>query len=480
MSYYVQVYKGSDLNSPGLSGLAGSLVNLLNCCLVDGYGWSGMSITGITRSGSTATATVSTADGLKLATGMLVTVAGAVQTDYNGTFQITLATSTTFTYTVANSPTTPATGTITCDNFLRITSITAGGAGNLTATVTATDVNRTLVTGNWLTISGCTGTGAAQYNGTFQITVVGSSVFTYQMTADPTASASGSPVYCKAGLQWTRPFAAGTNSQVYRSQDTDSNMFYFQIIDNAATAGGAKEAQIYGAEIMEADQIVSSGRFPTTTQAASGLCLRKSTTASSVQRDWTLWGDAKTFTFAPITGDSTIFAWGCSFGHFISFKVGDLYNTHIAGSLIFNYSAGSLQHQGCFEMGWLVNITVTGAFYIARAGTQQGTAITSGLSGEATAAACAVIGAATNTMLSYPHLPDNAMYYAPLFIQDGIGILRGRMPGVYQNLSGSAGGNQYDRVVNIVGLPGTTITLVACLTITTGGYINVDTYGPWV
>lgn len=70
----------------------------------------GASISSITRSGTTATVTTTAAHGL--ATGDYVAIAGANQADYNITASITVLTTTTFTYTVANSPTTPATGTI--------------------------------------------------------------------------------------------------------------------------------------------------------------------------------------------------------------------------------------------------------------------------------------------------------------------------------------------------------------------------------
>jgi len=74
----------------------------------------------ITRSSNTATVTTGELDGSGAliaaahgrATGDYVTVRGAVQTDYNITAQITVTGANTFTYTVANSPTTPATGTI--------------------------------------------------------------------------------------------------------------------------------------------------------------------------------------------------------------------------------------------------------------------------------------------------------------------------------------------------------------------------------
>lgn len=78
---------------------------------VDYPSWHDYSITGITRSGTTATATTSVTH--TIVVGNTVIVAGADQTDYNGTFTVTGVTDTTFTYEVANSPTTPATGTIT-------------------------------------------------------------------------------------------------------------------------------------------------------------------------------------------------------------------------------------------------------------------------------------------------------------------------------------------------------------------------------
>ena len=70
-----------------------------------------LSVTSITRAGTTATAT--TASAHNFVTGQSVTIAGATQTQYNGTFTITVASATTFTYTVAGGPATPATGTKT-------------------------------------------------------------------------------------------------------------------------------------------------------------------------------------------------------------------------------------------------------------------------------------------------------------------------------------------------------------------------------
>lgn len=69
-----------------------------------------VAVSSITRSGGTATVTTGAAHGYT--TGDLVNIRGAVQTDYNGDYEITVTGGTTFTYTVVGSPATPATGTI--------------------------------------------------------------------------------------------------------------------------------------------------------------------------------------------------------------------------------------------------------------------------------------------------------------------------------------------------------------------------------
>ena len=74
-----------------------------------------ISVTSLTRSGSTVTAV--TASDHNFASNIDITIAGAVETDYNGTVTITVIDTDTFTYEITGTPTTPATGTITasCD-----------------------------------------------------------------------------------------------------------------------------------------------------------------------------------------------------------------------------------------------------------------------------------------------------------------------------------------------------------------------------
>ena len=70
-----------------------------------------VAISGLTRSGTTATAVTTTDHGFT--TGDFVRVAGADPTGYNGKVKVTVVDARTFTYACTGSLTTPATGTIT-------------------------------------------------------------------------------------------------------------------------------------------------------------------------------------------------------------------------------------------------------------------------------------------------------------------------------------------------------------------------------
>jgi hypothetical protein len=67
-----------------------------------------IAISSLTQTGGTATADLASAHGLT--DGDVVTIAGAVETDYNGTFTVNATDSDSFTYPVANNPSSPATG----------------------------------------------------------------------------------------------------------------------------------------------------------------------------------------------------------------------------------------------------------------------------------------------------------------------------------------------------------------------------------
>lgn len=105
----VRVYKSNFPGCSTIANTAGSLIAVLDQILVNGT--SGISISSITRSGSTAT--VTTSSNHNLCTSAWMTIAGADQSEYNGDKQIIVTGNNTFTMTVSGTPATPATGTIT-------------------------------------------------------------------------------------------------------------------------------------------------------------------------------------------------------------------------------------------------------------------------------------------------------------------------------------------------------------------------------
>ncbi len=100
-------FRSSDAGASTLANTAGSLLTVLDAILVDGY--NSKTVT-ITRSGTTATVNC-TSHGFR--NGQILVVSGANESDYNITARCTYVDANNVTYQVANSPTTPATGTIT-------------------------------------------------------------------------------------------------------------------------------------------------------------------------------------------------------------------------------------------------------------------------------------------------------------------------------------------------------------------------------
>jgi hypothetical protein len=97
-----------------------------------------------------------------------------------------------------------------------ISTITRGGTGNLTATLT-TAAPHGLVTGNRVSISGAT---EANYNGTYAITVTGASSFTYTMATAPAANATVVGIYTVLGI-------TGVNSNVFVNVNMFQNRLFF-------------------------------------------------------------------------------------------------------------------------------------------------------------------------------------------------------------------------------------------------------------
>jgi hypothetical protein len=116
-----------------------------------------------------------------------------------------------------------------------ISTITRGGAGNLTATLTTATAHG-LATGNRVTISGAT---ESNYNGTYFVTVTGATTFTYTMATAPTANATVVGTYTVLGI-------TGVNSNVFVNVNMCQNRLFFVQKDsmtfwylNVESIGGA-------------------------------------------------------------------------------------------------------------------------------------------------------------------------------------------------------------------------------------------------
>ena len=117
----VRAYFSNQTGAPVLNGTNGSLIAVLDACLVDGY--NQVSVSTVIRSGSTVTVTCAAAHGYhdpattyyaKNGVGNYALISGAAETEYNGIWAITYVSSTVFTFDIgALTPATPANGTIT-------------------------------------------------------------------------------------------------------------------------------------------------------------------------------------------------------------------------------------------------------------------------------------------------------------------------------------------------------------------------------
>ena len=97
-----------------------------------------------------------------------------------------------------------------------ISSITRGGTGNLTATLTTASAHG-LVTGNRITVAGATPT---EFNGTYVVTVTGTTTLTYTMATAPSGNATVVGTYTTIGI-------TGVNSNTFINVNLFKNRLYF-------------------------------------------------------------------------------------------------------------------------------------------------------------------------------------------------------------------------------------------------------------
>jgi hypothetical protein len=112
MSTSVKVFQSTDTGAPTLSGTAGSLITLLDACLINGYG--SVTLDSLVVASNVATCTKSTGHGFTMLgnVGPVIRISGATPAGLNGDWRITVVSATQFTFTTTGISDQTATGTI--------------------------------------------------------------------------------------------------------------------------------------------------------------------------------------------------------------------------------------------------------------------------------------------------------------------------------------------------------------------------------
>jgi hypothetical protein len=233
-----------------------------------------------------------------------------------------------------------------------------------------------------------------------------------------------------AGAGWTQSFQ-GTSEGVFK-QGAGCG-FYLHVLDDGSMTAGAKEANMYGAEVMSAIS-TGTGKFPTAAQKANGILMRKSDTADTTTRWWMIIADASTFYIFVNPGASTSYLAAFMFGNFHTLRASDAYNCMIMGRItsastdtVTNETVDTLDSSSAI-------FGVLNGHYIARGYNQQGTSVNVGKTGSlfSFTASSNYAGAYG---LNFPNPTDALMYFNRIYITDSvtapINSIRGYLRGMY-------------------------------------------------
>lgn len=400
----VTVYRSSDANAPPLMGAAGSLLSVLEACLVDGYG-------------STFAQGTITSDTVNVSDGDTVTI---------GSITYTFRTS------IAGQPAYSVVIGANAAASLVNLQLAINGSGVVTTTYTTgtiahPDVVALTPTATVLTVQarkgGSGGNAIALSEASTHLVVGGANL------------AGGGGSNSKAGAGWTKPYAT-LNSRAGFRQGA-GNQFYLFVDDNAPHATAlAKEAQCRGYETLADNTPSGTGPFPTVAQQSFGSVVRKSAANDSTVRQWIVVADNRTvYTFID-SGDGGHIWYTFTFGDIYStMGPSDGFRTFICGRQIQN--DGTTAYENVFAV-----IGIVGALanhYMARLWTGAGASTNVGKHtdwfkavNQSGAGAIWPVGYAPQTI--YPNPEDGGLYLAPIWIHDFNGTaysFRGRMRGVW-------------------------------------------------
>jgi hypothetical protein len=236
----------------------------------------------------------------------------------------------------------------------------------------------------------------------------------------------------KAAAGWAKEFS-GTNKAVYRAAAGARHRLRVQDdAPRAAPFNDGREARVRGFEAMSA---VDTGTeaFPTTTQFANGLFVRKSLTADSTARAWVCVADGKTIYFYVKSMDYTGYG-GFMFGEFFSLKsTADAYRSILIARSIEQIAATPVARdadESLFDLA-APNAVIAG-HYIPRIFTETAQAVQVGKHGQGAHSASSLAG-----LLQYPNPVDAGLYLSQVWVHEDTGTaacIRGRMRGFWHFL----------------------------------------------
>lgn len=364
---------------------------------------------------------------------------------------------------------------------VNVSTITRVGS---TATVT-TAAAHGFETGDVALIAGAA---PSEYNGEHQVTMIDATSFYFAIAGEPATPATGSITTKRAPAGFSKVFA-GTNKGVYRSNDLASRRHFFRVLDDGTTAGGSREARLWGYEGM-ADVDKGSGMYPTPGQYTLGFFWQKSDTSDAAGRHWVLITDGKTVyhlayiqsrtdgstTFNTIASPGTNMG-SVAFGDAIEFKPGDAYASFVTGSSQPN-NLTSHQYNGLFNAATSITNNIPGTTQPGIIFARDFTVVPSARAGQIYASGLNVqLG--LMTYIAYPHQIDNGFYMVPVLVTQGApSLIRARMPGLFEPMHGPCFPNG-TIIDNVQGYVGRKFMMLYGKNSSSVGACVIDITGPW-
>lgn len=246
----------------------------------------------------------------------------------------------------------------------------------------------------------------------------------------------------KAAAGWSKPFANSANKGCYRIGG--GSLLNLTVDDSGPNAtSGAREAQCRGFETLSSVS-AGTGAFPTTTQLASGIIIRKSATADATANPWVIVADALTAYVFIDTKDFTGYG-GFMFGDIYSLKSGDAYRCMIIGRTVAASQLDSDDHLQDLFAPAIAAANLTG-HYMPR--NTQGDLQSSATIGAAQVGKHAADGVKStnlllattdrmgNGMVMYPNPYDGSIMLSRVWVHEGAKemIVRGRLRGFWDFL----------------------------------------------